>query len=254
MNHKQKLLVAAIKKILASPIKQSFINEGTISHIVLDLKCGVRIGRRVRFTEAARKKLATILAEYTRLLEAGPDAEITREPTYAENCQTQTEDDQASERDQEQESEDADCTYLLQVPILSGKTINSLAEQGLLNAESYEVILDEFAEGACVMYSSRPRQDVFGLRLTNDSMAPDLPPGAIVIVSMTDFPDIGNYGIALVNGKPLVRRIMEDGDQFILKPTNMEYENVRVSQSDLYIIGSVIQSIVVKNHASTQVI
>lgn len=90
--------------------------------------------------------------------------------------------------------------------------------------------------------------ELFGLRVTGDSMEPDIREGDIAIVEKQDFADSGDVVIVRVNGEDevTVKKIKKSATGIMLIPTNPDYDplfftNEQIETLPITIIGKVIE-------------
>lgn len=90
--------------------------------------------------------------------------------------------------------------------------------------------------------------ELFGLRVTGDSMEPDIREGDIAIVEKQDFAESGDVAIVRVNGddEVTVKKIKKTTAGIMLIPTNQDYDplfftNDQIATLPITIIGKVIE-------------
>lgn len=82
-------------------------------------------------------------------------------------------------------------------------------------------------------------QNAFALRVEGDSMEPEFPAGAIIIVDPAVEPQNGSYVIAKANGQATFKRLVYDAGRAYLKPLNRDYHTIELPE-DGEIVGVVV--------------
>lgn len=85
----------------------------------------------------------------------------------------------------------------------------------------------------------------FALRVSGDSMEPDLPNGSIVLIKKCDILDEGQVGAFYFNGAVYCKRLLRKDGKVFLQSNNPQYEPIEVHEQDeLIVYGQVIKVIV----------
>lgn len=113
----------------------------------------------------------------------------------------------------------------------------------------YSYIEDDYEE--YITYDDVPPHD-FATLIDGDSMEPDYPDGNLALVQRSSY---GNPGVYIVDydGKSYMKYVYRDGDTFVLKSFNEEYNDIiidlkEVHDNDIWLnfIGQVIASVEVE--------
>lgn len=123
------------------------------------------------------------------------------------------------------------------IPIL-GRVVAGIPISAVSDIEGYEEIPSSMAETG----------DYFALRVTGDSMVPEINDGDIVIVKMQDDVDSGDIAIVMVNGdEATVKKVIKSNEGITLVGFNVSvypphfYSNESIEKLPIKIAGKVKQ-------------
>lgn len=88
--------------------------------------------------------------------------------------------------------------------------------------------------------------NAFALSVEGDSMEPEFKEGEIIVASPGSEPQSGDFVVAKVNGRAMLKQIFIRLNKIVLKPLNETYKPIEVSRAEevnLRIIGKVKQKI-----------
>ncbi len=127
------------------------------------------------------------------------------------------------------------------VPVISWVQVGAWAE-----------IVDQFQPGEAddwVQVFKNVSGNTFALRVSGDSMTPEIWPGETIIIDPEVQPETGKYVIAKIesdngeNGEATFKQFVRDGDQIYLKPLNDKYDLLNMTGRDFKIVGCVVQKV-----------
>ena len=246
---KQKF-VTALEQILRSKPGQGFRYKGSVAHLFDHLKIGVRRGATCYFDHAARQEIASL---YEGL--SGKPFEQHDEGAARETIGDQKSEDAKTEKVETQSDEGAEQdqpeSIVPIVPIIPWSELeNDFDIEGIVNQGRHE--------GFCLpthvaIDASQPGR-YFAVRTHNESMAPEIPLGAVVIIDMDPAKELDAAGqtilFRLAHADSRVafaglRRLMIDVDGYTLKANNDKAKSINVTIEDvdaIEVLGIAIES------------
>ena len=86
-------------------------------------------------------------------------------------------------------------------------------------------IVDNFAPGHAdeFIWCDKPRRHTFALIVNGDSMEPEFMEGDRIVVEPEEEPRHGRYVIAKNGDTATLKQLIQDGNEFFLKPLNNRY-------------------------------
>lgn len=90
-------------------------------------------------------------------------------------------------------------------------------------------------EGERIHTTYRVRKHTYALRVTNDSMEPKFPDGAIIIVEPEEHAQPGKFVVVRRgDGKATLKQLVQDGDTLFLKPLNPRYPIMEITPDTVF--------------------
>lgn len=93
-------------------------------------------------------------------------------------------------------------------------------------AGDWREIVDNYQPGEAEEWANTTvpiRAHTYALRVQGDSMEPEFPSGAIIIVEPELLPEPGDYVVVKLNGDSTFKQLIRDGAELFLKPINDRY-------------------------------
>jgi len=82
----------------------------------------------------------------------------------------------------------------------------------------------------------------FGIRISGDSMSPEIEDGDIVFVKRQPSVEIGEIGIFIYDGDAFCKKLVYRDKQYYLRSTNSKYKDIPLFGDSVYTVGKVILS------------
>jgi SOS-response transcriptional repressor LexA len=93
-------------------------------------------------------------------------------------------------------------------------------------------------------------RNAFGLKIVNDSMAPEFPEGSVIIVDPDRAPGTGDFVVVRDpdTGQATFKRLVEDAGRWYLRPLNPSYPTIQIADVASGVIGVVVESSISKKY------
>jgi len=87
-----------------------------------------------------------------------------------------------------------------------------------------------------------PAGSEFGIRISGDSMTPQINDGDIVFVKRQQGIEVGEIGIFIYDGEAYCKKLVYRDNNYYLRSLNREYKDILLFGDDIYCVGKVIPS------------
>lgn len=91
-----------------------------------------------------------------------------------------------------------------------------------------------------VSMSCIPAGTEFGIRISGDSMEPEIRDGEIVFVKREPQLEIGEIGIFVIEGESFCKKLVYKDNSFYLRSLNSKYKDIPLSSKNIYTVGKVL--------------